>query len=56
MSIPQTVPPGQSSTASVSASRDNEYHIDDGLLLQLKFKAIEAKGAAYCMYSSIYLV
>lgn len=42
------VPAGHSSTESASTSRDNEYGIDDGLLLQLKYKAIGAKGSAYC--------
>ena len=38
------------SALSSTPSRDNEYGIDDETLLELKYKAISAKGAAYCMY------
>ncbi|MCJ1279390.1 hypothetical protein MMC21_007214 [Puttea exsequens] len=39
------------SALSSTPSRDNEYGIDDETLLELKYKAISAKGAAYCPYS-----
>lgn len=37
-----------SSTIPPVNGGDNQYGIDDGLLLQLKYKAIGAKGSAYC--------